>query len=126
MPQIYTQLNEEILKTLLKDSSKKAIIIKFSASWCKPCQKIKDVFERNIQKIPDDSLVFQLDIDDSFNKDLYARFKSYRMLKGIPGILVYFFNSTREQWYVPDAIVNNSNIQVIENLFNSIYKFLNV
>ena len=126
MPQIYTQLNEDILKNLLKEPSKKAIIIKFSATWCKPCQKIKDVFERNIEKIPDDCLIFQLDIDDNFNKDLYARFKFYRMLKGIPGILVYYYNSNRDQWYVPDAIVNNSNIQVLETLFNNIYKFLNV
>lgn len=126
MKQVYIQLNKDALQNLLKDPSTKVIIIKFSATWCKPCLKIKNSVDKHIQNIPENGLVFYLDIDDETNKELYSKFKTYRMIKGVPAILVYYYNPSREQWYVPDNIVNNSNLNVISQLFSHINKKLNM
>ena len=126
MKQVYTTLNQDTLQNLLQDPTYKVIILKFSATWCKPCQKIKNSVDKLIQPIPEDGLVFYLDIDDDMNNGLYSKFKTYRMIKGVPGILVYYHNPSRDQWYVPDIVVNNSNLDSITQLFNNIYNTLNM
>ena len=70
--------------------------------------------------MPDNVLVFDLDIDNESIKELYGKYKSYRMIRGVPAILVYFYNPSRENWYVPDMVVNSSNICIITQMFDAV------
>ena len=63
------------------------IIMKFGAEWCKPCKVSKPLVYEYFNAMPDNVLCYDVDVDDSF--DLYAFFKSKRMINGIPVILAF-------------------------------------
>lgn len=63
------------------------IIIKFSATWCKPCQKIKEYVENKFSQCSDDVICCDLDVDE--NMDLYTFCKKNKQVKGIPSILAW-------------------------------------
>ena len=74
--------NREDLNVLLKQTSYKYILLKFTASWCRPCkviqpflldcvnEKIKDLDQLNKKKV---FLYIEVDVDVCF--DLYAFLK---------------------------------------------------
>jgi len=84
------------------------IMIKFGASWCRPCKKIKPVCCELIPQLRGDVLFTEIDIDESL--DLYMLFKKKKMLKGVPTILVWTQNNNRdpEHWFIPDDSVSGS------------------
>ena len=63
------------------------IIVKFGATWCKPCQAISPVLEGFFATSPPNVLCADIDVDESF--DLYSFLKSKKMVNGIPVILMY-------------------------------------
>lgn len=63
------------------------VIIKLGASWCKPCHQIRPVVEAFFASSPPNVVCCDIDVDESF--DLYAYFKSKKMVNGIPAILCY-------------------------------------
>ena len=73
------------------------IIIKLGATWCGPCKKIAHVVEAFFGSSPPEVICADIDVDESF--DLYAYFKSKRMVNGIPVMLCYRKGNTS---YIPD------------------------
>lgn len=63
------------------------IIVKVGATWCGPCHKIAPVVEAFFATSPPEVLCADIDVDE--NIDLYAFFKSRKMVNGIPAILCW-------------------------------------
>ena len=119
---VYTELSTTTLKDLLKkyENTNMQIIIKFGATWCGPCQKIKTLCNKSFLEMPDNILCFDLDVDD--NMDLFGSFKSKKMIKSIPSILSYNCNNnSREQWYISDTFISGSNEKNLLDFFKNIY-----
>jgi thiol-disulfide isomerase/thioredoxin len=93
------QKMQTILNNFSEQTTKQLLLIKFTASWCAPCNAIKPTCEEYIQKFPSQILYHEIDIDSSL--DLYVKLKKYKMLNGIPALLAYH-SVQRDKWYVPD------------------------
>tara|TARA_Y100000389_G_C17458598_1_gene519947 strand:- start:3063 stop:3413 length:351 start_codon:yes stop_codon:yes gene_type:complete len=52
------------LKEFLQNHKNKVVILKASASWCDPCKRIKDDFNRLFNDMPEGVSLIELDIDD--------------------------------------------------------------
>jgi len=119
-----SELNEDELtpNTLIEIQenlalNNKMLIIKFSAEWCAPCRKIKDIVHENVKKLNENIIFVELDIDESL--ELYGTLKTKKMVKGIPCILAYMGNKNRDvsKWYIPDDSVSGSNFEEINAFF---------
>lgn len=112
MPEIIEHIGSlQGLKTILEENPG-MVFIKFSADWCKPCQKIKSHVEQWFIRMPDTVQVVTVDIDEDF--EVYAFMKNKRMLNGIPAILMYRKGNVDIAY---DEIVSSSNIQHVDEFF---------
>ena len=124
---IYTELDIAKLHQLLNviDTSNKkdnaAIIIKFGATWCGPCQRIKSQCHNLFAQMPENVICFDIDVDD--NMELYVAYKAKKMVTSIPTILGYTNNPDRDKnhWYAPDQSVTGSQPSAIEAFFKNVF-----
>jgi len=121
---IYSELTVDHLKLLLDNNYKKkpdieVILIKFGATWCKPCQKIKVLCNELFRQTPDNTICFDIDIDNNNNVELYSALKSKKMIRGVPTL--YGFNCKKKRdmdyWYIPDISISGSNENDIRQFF---------
>ena len=64
---VFTELSKETLENLLGNlNEQQAIVIKFGATWCGPCQKIKNLCDHNFSTFSDNIICIDLDVDDNF------------------------------------------------------------
>lgn len=91
------------------------IIIKFTATWCKPCQRIKNQVNRFFLNSPESVLCFDLDVDDNF--ELYNYFKKNKRLKGIPALFLYKKGNTN---LIADESHTGSNLTTLQNFFSKV------
>lgn len=63
------------------------IVLKLGATWCGPCQQIKNVVHGFFASSPEEVICCDIDVDESF--DMYALLKSKKMVNGIPVLLCY-------------------------------------
>lgn len=119
MKDVFVNLDIETLQHLQNTAKSHIIILKFTANWCGPCKRTKGLVESHFCNLPDNALVFELDIDDPVNIPLYSALKSKRQLNGIPALLVFYSDVERPYWFVPDASVNSASVPAINNFFNS-------
>lgn len=96
------------------------LILKFGAEWCKPCKLSKKQVYEYFNKMPENVLCYDVDVDDSF--DLYAFFKAKRMINGIPVIMTFKKGNTS---FVPDLTVTGANSDSITQFFNDSINLLN-
>ena len=108
---IVSEITIETFYTLLK-TNPGLVIIKLGAEWCKPCQQIKSNVEDWFSVMPNHIQTVLIDIDESFQ--LYSLLKNKKMLHGIPAILMYKAGNTT---FIPDEIVNSSNINEVDAFF---------
>ena len=101
----------EFLETISQNKHK-VLLFKFTASWCKPCQKIKKEVDSLISHLNDHIECYELDVDENF--DVYAFLKSKKMLTGIPSILVYYPGNTS---YGSDQSISGTDINSYKNMF---------
>lgn len=99
------------------EQNKSVIIFKFGAEWCAPCQKIKKDVHTLMEKMPEEIICFDVDVDDSF--DLYAYLKSKKIVNGVPCILAYYAGNTS---FAPDEVVVGTKITEINSLFEACVK----
>ena len=125
--EVIIEMNQAIFKEAMKDVEEKGkvLVIKFSASWCKPCQRCKPLCEEWFAKMPENVILVELDIDDQI--DIYATLKSRRMISGIPAILAWYPESEHDHdpWYIPDDIVNYSADAGINKFFERVLEAAN-
>jgi thioredoxin 1 len=105
-------------KQVLYDlDNKSKVIVKFTASWCGPCKKIKPVVEELLNTLPKNIIFIEIDIDESL--ELYILLKKYKQVNGIPATLVYNTrNKDDDKWYISNDSVLGGDIEAIKQLFN--------
>ena len=109
------ELSEENLFKLLSElKGNNMLIIKFTADWCGPCKGIKGLVEELVKELPETIEFIEIDVDESV--ELYAKFKSKKMVNGIPAILG-FKGGEKDFWYVPDDSVLGGNKEDIKKFF---------
>ena len=126
MTEVFVNLDVQTLTHLQATAKSHVIIIKFTANWCGPCKRIKNLVESHFVNLPQNVIVFELDIDDPVNLPIYTTLKAKRQLKGIPGIIAYYNNINRPAWYLPDACVNSANVNSINHFFQTVIQNANI
>lgn len=115
------------LINLLSNTDYEYTILKFTAGWCGPCQKIHNDLHNIVSnmntKFESQSNKFQyieVDVDENF--DLYAFLKSKKMVKGIPTIFLYkkdeYIKNDTEHLYIPQSSTSGTNLNNITHLFS--------
>ena len=107
----------EFLQTI-SNNTNKISLFKFTATWCKPCQKIKNDVNRMVSYLKDHIVCYELDIDENF--DVYAFLKSKKMLNGVPSVLIYYPTNNS---YVSDLSLCGSDLNSYKNLFLQINNY---
>ena len=115
---IIIELNRDQFQELLSVNPG-YVIIKFTATWCKPCSRIKDYVEKWFSALPEEFQCVELDVDT--NDDIYSFFRRSKIVAGIPAILAY---KKGNMTIGPNHSVLGSNITAINKLFHSCVKEL--
>ena len=89
----------EDLKQYLESTTCDTTILKFTASWCKPCKTIAPVVESLNNEYFKKAINFEfIEIDVDSALDLYAFLKKVKMINGIPALLSY-----KKSLYKPES-----------------------
>lgn len=109
------KLEEWVVK--VDDTKNGVIIIKFSAGWCVPCKKVSPIWERYSRASQGNVIMVEVDIDESL--DVYLFMKRKRMLNGVPTMLAWYPNESRDKdtWYIPDDSVSGFDEKAIHEYF---------
>jgi thiol-disulfide isomerase/thioredoxin len=95
------------------------VIIKFGATWCGPCKKIKHVVDGFFATSPDNVICADVDVDESF--DLYGFFKSKKMVNGIPVMLCYIKGN---ETFIPDDSITGIDPVALDAFFKRCGNYL--
>lgn len=114
---IYTDvtLDRESFLEVLKNNTG-IVILKFSAEWCTPCSRIKNVVDELVEKKVgnrSDVSFYYIDVDESF--DLFAHLKSKKIVPAIPALLFYREGTVS---FVPDNVYIGADTTEIMRFFN--------
>jgi thiol-disulfide isomerase/thioredoxin len=115
MKNVYMDLDVDEFKKLRSELNNETIILKFSAVWCGPCQKIKARCEEWFAKLPSNVILFEIDIDETL--ELYMALKKFKMVNGIPAILAYHTRPKEDRWYIPDDSVSGGDLNGVDKFF---------
>lgn len=122
---IITELVSSELITYRNNSQPYMIyIIKFGASWCGPCQKIKQVCENYFYKINQNHKnITCIDIDVDETIELYTVLKKRKMVNGLPTILSYYGgHKESDHWFIPDDSISGGDIEKVKDFFERCIK----
>ena len=106
--------SKEELLHLLKENTG-VLVLKFGATWCKPCKQIEEYVKQRFDESGDNVLCGMIDIDENF--EVYAFLKKKRIVKSIPTILRYDCGNVT---YIPDDVVTGTDIPTLEMFFNDL------
>ena len=99
---------------------RKPIFVKFTASWCGPCKRIKPTVDNFISTMGDDKFTYlEIDIDESM--DLFGFMKSKKMVAGVPALLFYDMSALT---YAPTGACCTGNIDAVKVFLNNVIKAL--
>ena len=79
------------------------VVVKFGATWCGPCKKIAPIWEAALPSLSDRWLIGDIDVDQS--ADLYAKLKRFKMIRGVPTIMIWLPKKDRVAWYASDGSI---------------------
>jgi thiol-disulfide isomerase/thioredoxin len=107
------------LKNFLKNTTIETTIIKFGATWCKPCQMIAPTIKSlNEQVIKANKIINYIDLDVDHCSDLYAFMKQKKMVRGIPVIMCYKKSQYNEEtFYAPSDSFTGASTQDVVNFY---------
>ena len=97
------------------------IIVKFTATWCRPCKTVKSTIEEHFSRAPDNVVCCDLDVDE--NIDLYAFLKSVKQVNGIPALLAYHKSNVS---FAPNFSCGGSDKGDIQLFFDTVYNDSNL
>ena len=86
----------------------------FSATWCGPCQRIKETLHHWIQQYSGRTGITFILYDIDEHDELYSFYRKKRLLTGIPAIIVFDRNNKTP---VFSDVVNSSDVNEINMFF---------
>lgn len=108
---------DELLDILKKNPG--IIVLKLGAEWCGPCKRIEPAVNKFFDMDIPNCYCIKIDVDESIN--LFAMYKRFRVLNGVPGLLCY----TQEQDDIfPEIVCNSGDIKEVEKFFEDSLSFL--
>lgn len=110
--------NLEAFRELLENNLG-AIIVRFTAKWCRPCQSNNALFYSLLEYMPNTVLPVILDIDIS--TEIYMYMKRHKMVNGIPAVFCYYQGNVS---YIPDDICVGADATQLKLLFERCYMHL--
>lgn len=90
------------------------IVIRFSATWCKPCRKIKPIVDYFFASSPHCVTCVDLDVDE--NADVYSFLKSKKMITGVPTMMCY---TSINKTYIPDFSISGGAPEDLDKFFKA-------
>jgi thiol-disulfide isomerase/thioredoxin len=90
------------------------IVIRFSATWCKPCRKIKPIVDCFFASSPPCVTCVDLDVDE--NTDVYSFLKSKKMIYGVPTLMCY---TSINKTYIPDFTISGGSPEDLDKFFKA-------
>jgi thioredoxin 1 len=99
----------------LLEENQGVIVVKYSATWCKPCKQIQPYLEEKKRTLGEDVSYHELDVDNDF--DLYAHLKTKKQVVGVPVLLAYKKGNVTP---FADKCVSGTNRADIDNFFDSL------
>jgi len=109
---------QEFLKLL--EVNPGLVVLKLGATWCGPCKQIAHIVHGFFATSPNDVVCADIDVDESF--DLYAYFKSKKMVNGIPVMLCYKKGNVT---FIPDDSVTGADPGALDAFFKRCGAHLN-
>jgi thioredoxin 1 len=107
------------LKKYLSETTSETTIIKFTATWCRPCRMIEPVIHQlnnEYEKRGVNYEYIELDVDHA--TDIYALFKRMKMANGIPTLLCFKKSHYSESsWYVPYKAITGADQDLVIQFF---------
>jgi thiol-disulfide isomerase/thioredoxin len=91
------------------------LVVKFGASWCKPCEKIKPYLADRSARFPPNWQFLDLDVDR--DSDLWALLQSKKQVRQIPVLLAYKKKNLTP--YADKAVVS-SNAEDLDAFFEGL------
>jgi thioredoxin 1 len=88
-------------------SSKRPVLVDFSAEWCGPCKMMKPVLEQLKQKMSDRIRIIKIDVDK--NRELAIEYK----IKSVPTLVL--FQNGKILWSGVGVMTTNYLENVINN-----------
>ena len=107
---------EEVLN--VARANKKGVIVKFGASWCGPCRKMKPTWEAALPSLSDNWLIGDIDIDQS--PDLYGKMKRFKMIRGVPTIMIWLPKNDRVAWYASDGSIAGGDVSSVSKFLSDV------
>jgi thioredoxin 1 len=101
---------EDLLSILNKNPG--LVVIKFGAEWCGPCKFINSEVHDWFEKMSDNVICYDLDVDKNF--EIYAYLKTKKQVSSIPAILAWKKGNTM---IGPDYSVVGANKEAIQRFF---------
>lgn len=122
--EIIKELDKSDMQKLLKKASieKKIVVVKFTAQWCGPCQRIKTDCYTMFNQLPDKIIIADLDVDVDKNCEFYGLMKRKRLVNGIPVLMAWRPIVDRPFWYVPDDSVTGGDINQIKAFLQRVFQ----
>uniref|UniRef100_A0A6C0EUZ8 Thioredoxin domain-containing protein n=1 Tax=viral metagenome TaxID=1070528 RepID=A0A6C0EUZ8_9ZZZZ len=106
--------SREDFKEYLKNSDCETTIIKFGATWCKPCQTVAPILKKLNEEYKNKKYNY-LDLDVDKCSDLYSFLKQKKMVNGIPVVLFYKkCNYDENHYYVPSGGVTGASNDIVK------------
>ena len=96
-------------------NKKTPLFVKFTASWCGPCKKIKPTVD-NFLSGPNSSKVQYLEIDIDNSIDVYAFLRSKKMVTGVPTLMFY---DTSNKSFAPTMSISTGNVDLVEKFLTA-------
>ena len=113
--EVITELDVAEFKALVGSLGERRLIVRFTAPWCRPCRRIEPQCHEEFSKLPPQFLVAELDIEETL--DLYSAFTRYKMIKGVPAMMMFRGDVERDRWFIPDDSISGDNQSEIAAFF---------
>lgn len=106
MSTIYSPKSRTELLEIIKANKDKKIILKFQATWCEPCRRIRNIVASEFDKLDGEKLLILVDVDNC--SDVASYFK----IRSLPTLISYKDGERH-------AVLMNSDEQKIKNFFKN-------
>lgn len=113
--EVIRELNVQDFKTLLDSLGTRRLIVRFTAPWCAPCRRIAPVCHAGFAELSQRFIVAELDIEETL--ELYSTFTRYKMIKGVPAMMMFRGDVERDRWFIPDDSVSGAEVSAIHDFF---------